>query len=61
MKTAAATATPRTPPSSRRALLTPAATPASLSGTEEVTALATLGKTMEMPTPAMISGTTRLP
>ena len=52
---------PNTPPSAFSALLVPAATPTSPGGTEAVTALATVGKHIAMPTPAMISGATRVP
>ena len=43
------------------ALLVPAATPTSAAGTEPVTWLATVGKHIAVPIPAVISGATRVP
>ena len=54
---AARRATPKTRPSSRTALFVPEATPTSAGGTEETTALATVGKQNEVPTPAIVSAT----
>src|SRR4051794_13001656 len=51
-KTLARTETPKTPPSSRRVLLVPEATPASETGTEPMIELATVGKQNEVPVPA---------
>ena len=53
--TAASTATPKTPPSWRIALLAPDATPASARGTEPMTALETVGNVSEVPMPAIVS------
>src|SRR5215467_11488037 len=53
--TDASTATPNTPPSSRRALLAPEATPISGPGTEVMTSVATVGNTRPIPTPATVS------
>src|SRR5262249_42535354 len=55
--TAASTATPKTPPSSRIALFAPDATPTSAGGTDATTAFATVGKQSEVPTPATVSAT----
>jgi hypothetical protein len=44
VKTAARTATPKTPRSSRSELFVPEAIPASCGGTEPITLLATVGK-----------------
>src|SRR5258708_25680213 len=48
---------PKTPPISRMELLVPDAMPISEGGTDPTTALATVGKHREMPTPATPSGT----
>ena len=49
MKTAASTATPNTPPSSRSALFVPEAMPASVGGTDPITTLATVAKHIDVP------------
>ena len=53
-------ATPNTPPRAFSALFVPAATPTSWAGTAAVTALATVGKHIAMPTPDTTSGATRV-
>ncbi len=54
--TVASTATPRTPPSSRIALVAPDAWPASSGRTALRTALAAGAKTSAMPVPAIMNG-----
>src|SRR4051794_38173431 len=54
--TAAATATPKTPPSSRIMLLAPAALPTSSSENEPITEFCADGIAIDTPTPATIDG-----
>src|SRR5690348_15070585 len=61
LNTAATIATPNTAPNRCRAFWTPEALPMSAGGTAFSAVVGTVGMAIEMPTPAMISGSTSRP